>query len=84
MVARCGWALQPIFRVDRSGVLSRSGKALDSRYFNVVNGFLYLESRAYNSRYTYTYTVPASESKRFQRSYTEGTGTSGMRHTFGC
>lgn len=57
------------------GTLLQGTKVIDTRYYNVVDGILYLEKRAYHQRSTYKYVVSAYESKRFFRGYTQQTGT---------
>lgn len=57
------------------GILTRNKRTVDSRYYNIVAGVLYLEARAYSEKHTYEYVIPANESKRFGRGFTEGKGT---------
>ena len=57
------------------GTLLRGRKVVNPRYYNIVDGVMYLETRAYDAKSVFTYTIPAEESKRFIRGYTEATGT---------
>lgn len=60
---------------DTPGRLLRDGRLVRSGYYNIINGYLYLEARAYVPGASYVFETAAFESRRFQRGYLEVVGT---------
>lgn len=60
---------------DTPGRLLRDGRLVRSGYYNIINGYLYLEARAYIPGASYVFETAAFESRRFQRGYLEVVGT---------